>query len=188
MEKIDELKHPPIIGKTYLVPCIISDPIKVQSRTEYLIFDSQEMWMDEDPNTRTIPIIEKIQITPIINHPHNDRENGQDYVHYHKDYRFQTPEMWNYYIVNSIGPDIRILFREKQNFRYLNLKCIRRTHGGITPVKMISKSKLKHQCIYKGKCPHRGMDLSQVVPIKGSITCPLHGLKFDSTTKKLINQ
>lgn len=29
-------------------------------------------------------------------------------------------------------------------------------------------------------------DLSQVLPVNGEVTCPLHGLKFDAVTKKLL--
>ena len=67
---------------------------------------------------------------------------------------------------------------------YFALPVVSTEHKVITPVKFISKSKLKHKCIYKGKCPHRGYDLSQETPINGVITCPLHGLKFDVKTKK----
>ena len=46
----------------------------------------------------------------------------------------------------------------------------------------------KDYYIHKGKCPHRGFDLSNEIPNKeGIITCPLHNLKFNAETKKLIN-
>ena len=56
------------------------------------------------------------------------------------------------------------------------------------PVRFIKNSKLKHKCIHKGKCPHRGYDLSNVDPIDNQIHCPLHGLIFDAETKKIINR
>ncbi len=55
-----------------------------------------------------------------------------------------------------------------------------------TSIDLIAKSKLKHKCIHKGKCPHRGYDLTDVKPINGIITCPLHSLRFNSKTKLLI--
>jgi len=71
---------------------------------------------------------------------------------------------------------------------------IREEHTSRTPVQLIRQSKLKHNCIHKGKCPHRGFDLSNVTPtLEGIgrdaievITCPLHSLKFNATTKQLI--
>ena len=36
------------------------------------------------------------------------------------------------------------------------------------------------------KCPHRGYDLSKEPIVNGVITCPLHNLKFDAITKKII--
>jgi len=67
---------------------------------------------------------------------------------------------------------------------YFILPVINESFTGITPSDFISKSKLKHKCIVKGKCPHRGYYLSQVPEHNGMITCPLHGLKFKD--KKLI--
>jgi len=62
-----------------------------------------------------------------------------------------------------------------------------------THVDLIKKSKLKHNCIYKGKCPHRGFDLSNTKPTiddngESVIRCPLHSLKFNAKTKQLINE
>jgi nitrite reductase/ring-hydroxylating ferredoxin subunit len=67
------------------------------------------------------------------------------------------------------------------------LKKIHKKEKFITPVSLIKNSKLKHNCIHKGKCPHRGYDLSNEIPNEnGIITCPLHGLQFDKITKKLL--
>lgn len=164
MERVEDIKEPLIKGKIYSVPCLV----------RY-----------EDGKT---------YINPIINHPHNDKENGQDEAHYHIDYRFvkhendsDFPTVVNnhsyHYFVESTRPRKLV----NGSLRYFELPMINEDFTGITPVKNISKSKLKHKCIHKNKCPHRGFDLSQVKDIDGVITCPLHGLKFNSKNGKLIN-
>ena len=75
---------------------------------------------------------------------------------------------------------------------WLSKKCIATHNIWNTPVGLISRSKLKHKCIYKGKCPHRGYDLSQTISTYdinygGDVKlCPLHGLKFDAETGELL--
>lgn len=89
-----------------------------------------------------------------------------------------------FYFVDKIRPEID----KDGRLEYLELPVINEHFSGITPVGAITNVKLKHKCIHKGKCPHRGYDLSQVNPDRdGKITCPLHGLQFDALTKKLLN-
>lgn len=125
-------------------------------------------------------------ITPVILLPHNDIENGQKEIHYHLDTRF--------YIGNTklLRPEDNAEFGDLE---WVELPVINERFEGSTPTNDIGKSKLKHKCIHKGKCPHRGYDLSQVKPVNtigflknenGIIKCPLHGLLFDAKTKKLI--
>lgn len=117
---------------------------------------------------------------PLINCLHTDKENGQFEPHYHVDTRFlRKIKEWFFK---------RVYPHEYSDFKieYIYLKCYHKEVSNITSPTLISKSKIKHKCIHKGKCPHRGMDLSQVVPINGVIRCPLHGLEFDEQTKQLI--
>lgn len=174
-QKVEEVKRPLKIGEKFLVPCIIK---KINRKT---------------------------YISPIINHPHNDKENGQQEIHYHVDYRFvkcsqegfvryvdNIPYVFNPVPVNNHSkhiwvPSARCEKTNEIKINYYILPVINAHLFGSTPIDFIKKSKLKHDCIYKGKCPHRGYDLSQVDPIDGIITCPLHGLQFDSITHKIIN-
>ena len=152
--------------------CIIEKHI-----VEDLEWDEQEIWMDLKP-IKTYIIKEKI--IPIYNHPHSDKENGQNEIHYHIDSR---------YVKNTNIYDLRITLplNQNQTLEYRMLKKIHKKEKFITPVSLIKNSKLKHKCIHKGKCPHRGYDLSNEIPNKnGIITCPLHGLQFDKITKKLL--
>jgi hypothetical protein len=168
IQKVDNLKEPLIVGKNYSVPCL------VQEKDGYEI------------------------IIPVINHAHNDVENGQKELHYHADYRFIKCENYEMTFPKAINTHSRHLFipggeirpikeKEGRKLEYLVLPCINSEFVGITPVKFIKKSKFKHNCIHKGKCPHRGYSLDQTKAKDGIITCPLHGLQFDEKTKKIIN-
>ena len=167
MYKVDELKEPLIVGKSYLVPCI---SYKV---TDIGPYDEEEIWRDTLDHTiyRNVVVVQDY-IVPILNHPHNDVENGQKEIHSHIDDRFISS------VFSYPTGTMRVTKTENQIIDYIAANCIRTDIKSRTQVSFIKSSKLKHKCIYKGKCPHRGMDLSQVVPIEGIITCPLHGLKF----------
>ncbi len=173
-QKVDEIKRPLRVGEKFLVPCIV--------RKEY-----------EDLNRKYVEYI-----TPVINHPHNDKENGQNEIHYHADFRFINH---NFKLTRK-GKKVGISFRSHSrhifadNLRpelnidgelvYILLPVISEHFLYNTESEQISNSKLKHNCIYKGKCPHRGYELSQVNAVNGVIQCPLHGLKFDEKTKQLL--
>lgn len=181
MERIDRLKSLPIIGQEYLVPCIIEERPPINK------------WVEDFGRMTPIEIMQ-YEVYPIINHLHTDIENGQDYPHYHVDFRFTELDAF-YNVKDKISKykftnDVRynIIKGQIPTIEYHPLILLRLNQLGITPSNMIYKSKLKHKCIHKGKCPHRGYDLSQEPIINGKITCPLHGLEFDSITKQLINQ
>lgn len=154
------------------VLCVIETNI-----IENIEWDEQILWMDiNEINPRTYKISKNI--IPVYNHPHSDKENGQKELHYHVDTRY----------TNSIFKiRIDLPLKSNQKLEYCYLKKIRDKELRITSTNLIKNSKLKHKCIHKGKCPHRGYDLSNEIPDEnGIITCPLHGLKFDRN-KKLIN-
>jgi hypothetical protein len=162
-EKVENIKRPLRKGERLLVPCLVK---------EY--FDT-------------------IYITPIINHPHNDRENGQEEIHYHTDYRFvkfdKNGAIKREHSRHCFADEFRPQPIINGDLEYFILPVINEIFFGATAVGLIKKSKLKHKCIHKGKCPHRGYDLSQVRPDEdGIITCPLHGLKFNAETGELLNK
>ena len=178
--KVDDVNRPLIKGEKFLVPCIV--------RTDKNIVDWRIVNGEPIPNSSL-----KYFVTPVINHPHNDRENGQLETHYHVDYRFlkhngkgSFPRVKNnhsnYFFCESFRPQEKL----HGNLQYFAMPVINEEFNGITPVEAISRSKLKHDCIYKGKCPHRGYPLNQTAAKDGVITCPLHGLKFDALSHKLI--
>ncbi len=128
------------------------------------------------------------KIYPIINHLHSDKENGQAEQHYHIDFRFECLDKTKEIAANITSRvyPYKIEFKNKK-IEYVKMKCRLADQLGSTPVHMIKHSKLKHKCIHKGKCPHRGYDLSQVKAINGKIKCPLHGLEFDENNHQLLN-
>lgn len=181
MERVEDIKRPLKKGEVFLVPCIV--------RTERIEKDEQEIWMDLNNGSS----VTKRFICPIINHPHNDVENGQRGIHYHLDYRFfkhnndddfpSVPKNQSY---NLAIFDVRPR-PEHGQIEYIALPVINEEFTGTTPTAFIQNSKLKHKCIHKGKCPHRGYDLSQVKSKNGIIKCPLHGLQFIEETGELTN-
>lgn len=157
----------------------------VKKRQIEIDFDDQEVWMDlDDISHRKEKIL--YEIIPLINHPHSDIENGQPEVHYHVDTRYNGAQLNGLFIVDSFS-EIRVT-KGKYNLKKFNLIRYSEEMKNITNVEAISKSKLKHNCIHKGKCPHRGFDISNIEPVDGIITCPLHSLKFNANTKEIINK
>lgn len=163
--KVEDVKEPLKKGSFYNVPCIVRENI-----------------------------FGKLSITPVFNHPHNDKENGQEEFHYHVDYRFVKYDKSGFSI-NVVNKHSKHYFVEHERpqvglhgkLEYFVLPMLNEEIVGRTSVTQISKSKLKHKCIHKGKCPHRGFDLSQVKAINGKITCPLHSLEFDANTGFILN-
>ena len=161
--KSDELTTAPIVGVFYVVPTYVRHRVDLSN----------------------LNMIRTIEVAPLINHLHSDKDNGQSDSHYHVDYRFMpcTDDfIWN------LLPFSRIYPSQIKDFsiQYMKMKCVTSEYLAPTPVNLISNSKLKHRCIHKGKCPHRGYNLSTVNPVNGIITCPLHSLRFDAETKQLM--
>jgi hypothetical protein len=172
LQKIDELRQPPELGKTYLVPCLTKRTVHYEFNAD----ESQYEWFDLEPEHTISRVTESYK--PVFNLPHSDRENGQKEVHFHVDYRF----------VSSLDSDIveRPLLTHDSNIEYREMELLSETNVGATPVSLIANSKLKHKRIHKHKCPHRGYDLRSVKPVNGCIQCPLHGLMFDEKSGDLL--
>ena len=172
--KVEGVRRPLLKGEKFLVPCLV--------KREKVSLDEEELWLDlTSQSSKTI-----LYVSPVINHPHSDKENGQKDIHYHLDYRFIRhnndglfPTIQNKHSNHVFGKETRPT-QGYGKLEYFLLPVINTEFKGITPVNMIKKSKLKHKCIHKGKCPHRGYDLSQVEADRDGVkTCPLHGLKFN---------
>lgn len=175
IKEICKLKEPPELGARYLVPCVVI-------KEAYLDRD----WADWERQR-------KVAVIPIIDLKHSDRENGQDYEHYHVDFRFVSKKiMKNIKRIDGIPYSViggRVNLHEVSDplISYKVLPCINLHNTGIAGG--IQKSKLKHKCIHKGRCPHRGANMATVVPDEnGILTCPLHGLQFYAATGNITDE
>lgn len=168
-EMVENIKRPLVMGEIFLVPCIVKE------------------------FTDDVPEKKKVQITPVINIAHDDIENGQNEIHYHADFRFIKTDKSGapinmhsrYHFCITIRP-----IKELNGKLYHYLLPVVDESGlykSGTPIQYIEKSRLSHNCIHKGKCPHKGFDLSQAEVIDGVIKCPLHGLEFDAITGYILN-
>lgn len=161
--KIENITKPVEIGEKYIVPCIVKRNFNDKA----------------------------IKVVPIIDSPHNDRENGQSEIHYHSDTRFiickderdegRVEFEDDIFEINSHRVELGI----DGEMEHHVLPVISTKHTFPTQLTFIRNSNLRHKCIHKGKCPHRGFDLSREKPVNGKITCPLHGLVFDEKTGEI---
>lgn len=176
MEKIENVKTSIKKGEVYLVPCII----KKLKNPDYSEIECHKM---DDIEVKSYNK-SFLEINPIINHPHSDVENGQNEIHYHLDYRFISNKKCFFH---RYGTEFRITKNDNIEIEYHPLPVINEImpEYGITPIELIKNSKIK-QFSKNNKCPHRGFDLSNTNPINGVITCPLHGLKICSKSKKVL--
>lgn len=174
--RVEKAKHI-AVGSVYLVPCIIST---------YWVnnyYGEQEIWMDEhDDPPKDYHRVKTC--APVYNLPHDDKPNGQHEEHYHADHRWEALDKSNVAIVYQV---YRLTKNVDTRIEYVRLRCKTTSEWGVTPVDLISRSTLNHKCLVNGKCPHKGFDLSNTLPINGVITCPLHGLEFDQFTGALVN-
>jgi hypothetical protein len=182
LQKIDELKESPIVGYYYLVPCIL------QEGQGYDV--EWELDKEQELKRYYVPRQPKLVVYPIINHLHHDKEHGQDYYHYHIDFRFialKKPKS-NMHVHPILGPmghiyapsiryDLKDDVSKDYKIEYHAFKCLRTKQHGIAGT--VYTDKLSEPYVKNNKCPHKGYDLSQETPDKdGIITCPLHGLRF----------
>ena len=167
--RIDSISRPLMIGEMFTVACLVK--------------------RDEYNNI--------IAFTPVINTPHSDKENGQPEIHYHADFRFVVTEKSTDTGIGMVITDERIGFNMAKarvelgidgELEYHTLSVMGKEHYGTAQTMFIRNSKLNHKCITNNKCPHRGFDLSQIVPVDGIITCPLHGLRFHSESGNITDE
>ena len=178
MEKVEDVKRPLKVGEVFLVPCIVRGEKHTGKRILY--------------------------ITPVFNLPHNDVASGQREIHYHTDYRFvrvkmkvrgpardrykfSFPKVVRRHSEHLFVETIRPTLEHVENFLvYYELPVINEGFVGITPPETINKEAIKHKCLVRGKCPHRGFDMSQVEGNQQGIkTCPMHGLRFNKEGRML---
>ena len=179
MQRVDHMLEPPIVGQTYLVPSII-----------YKMFnDNEPRWY------------------PVMGTRHEDADHLKfPWEHFHPDWRFMpaavvakamraggrrygTQALFGYPL-QMHGLDVP----EKTEYR--RRKCVRTMPENVILASMpLARG---HFDAWEGVdakrgprglvCPHRGTILGSVTPNPdGTITCPLHGLKFCARTGKSVS-
>lgn len=185
MERVDELKSPPVIGKYYLVPCVQNDTTMDSTLWDWWI--------------------------PIIGPPHDDAAIiGLDVIHYHHDVRF-TGRRMIYNLTDRVmrrGSKIadefiarlamiRILPADWAigTVVYRRMKCLRempdfpdKIRGQTASWSSPLQNAYSDQRLQCGKCPHRGIDLSSMPSDGGLIRCPGHGLIWDAKTGAAVSR
>lgn len=190
LQRVNELTAPPIVGQTYLVPC-------VKIRNGHGIDDMPPGWW------------------PTIGPEHEDAEIIKfTSRHIHLDGRFLLTEqldgrLGGCYTLREIlgaplcttdptGRDLPITCRPLK-FEFRPLECLRPmpdwdqlfAHLGVSAPpwmadleKAFAKQWIKRDC---RTCPHRGMPLASVpVAADGGVTCPGHGLRWHAETGHLM--
>ena len=159
MQKITELTHPPIIGETYLVPCLFSQIEKGRSIPVMGDFheDAEIGFFDEHvhPDFR---FFDNREFGMVINRVIRDGESLHSLVYPFRNHRF-------------------IIWEARQCFR----------EAPVIPVEVLNSDlmELLEQiyCDSKltcGICPHKGGNLNSIAPDKhGNKVCPLHNLMWD---------
>ncbi len=171
MEIITDLKESPIVGKEYLVPAIgIREPI----------FE-EDLWRDDIFLNKDYQLIDGIwkiiKYIPVHYILHKDKSFGQTKAHWHPDLRFtEYDKSYERFEKGQCLDPIFVVF-----------KCIRNKDVG---VRVRTMERKVNQYLKKGYiCPHKGYDLRQCpIDSDGNVTCPLHGLKFNWKSKKMVKE
>ncbi len=136
------------------------------------------------------------QLIPVVGPPHDDVEyiNFPDRP-YHVDWRFAPQSVCNlatehnYFAELGMVVDVRLV--EKTVVR--RMKCRREFRmypdkNGAKFLPALQKG-FADKSAKNGICPHKGFDLNTLHPDADScVVCPLHGLKFNTTTWQLVER
>lgn len=169
LQRIDDLKEPPIVGRYYLVPCI-----KVTSA-------------ESSP----------VGFWPVTGPQHEDREIiGFAWRHWHYDFRFLTHAQ---HLRKTLDRGSVLCTAQGEHKEpgiaaevvYKPRLCQREVLGFPAykahwlPQLRDAHADARVKC---GKCPHRGLPLESLPREPGTdiVTCPGHGLRWDLKTGKMV--
>lgn len=184
MEKIENLNSPPVIGETYIVPCVLGkDPVRKNCAAQWWpVFRPKH----EDTEYTKRAIQEKWSGGEFFNID-EVFYGEQDPYHYHVDPRFAPTELYSQWEVENESWH-NFVYPENDDVEFREMKCIRemppqRLFTGFTR-KFVEDHQVKE--VKCGRCPHKGTLLNSMPMDEGKITCPAHGLKFDCLTGKCV--
>lgn len=169
MKRVEELTEPPVIGETYLVPCIWGSPSRSDKRPEY-------RWL------------------PITGPRHSDSEYIKfEPLHFHYDHQFLATDQRDD-LPAIFGPDsplayVACHYDQTVGIVHWPLVCLRH----VEPYPRLSFAKALENAyagkkVSCGKCPHRGLPLGCLPRRPGTqiVNCPGHGLSWNLNTGKLV--
>lgn len=126
---------------------------------------------------------------PVIGELHNDEEIIKfPHDHYHVDWRFVNDTDF-FSILPSHPLGVVVIEESIIEEKIMCKKVLRDMPEYPEKVKfrIALEKKYKEAKLKKGRCPHKGADISSISPDEnGNIVCPLHGLKFCGLSKKVI--
>lgn len=166
--RVEDLTSPPVIGETYLVPCIWGSAL-------------------------THPRPSSFEWIPITGPRHSDSDYiGFNPMHFHFDHQFLS-ERFRKELVHWMNPEPLTYVAEHYDkavgIVHWPLVCVR--HVKSYP-RLSFSSALEHgyrnKAVTCGKCPHRGLPLSSLPREPGTdiVTCPGHGLRWDLNTGDMV--
>jgi len=180
LERVDELKTAPVIGRPYLVPA-------VPFRSEWL--ESRTGWSE----LKTWPWV------PVMGPRHEDAEHlNFEWEHYHFDWRFVPRHMLRMSTVSRgrnrffarVATGSMVHLERLEHRRFV---CARRmpifprslAQGWMAALEAAyATHRLRKDCAV---CPHRGMRLAgQPTNADGLVICPGHGLRWDLESGRLV--
>jgi len=130
--------------------------------------------------TVSVPcVVDRGTTYPVLWPAHRDTEDGQPDLHYHLDDRF---------IEDVMIPMALRLSVQRGGVTWRPMVVLRSQLATLfqTSIHLISNAINGIPCnrIVNGRCPHKGFNLAQVEAVNGVITCPMHGMRFNSYTGK----
>ena len=173
-----------LVGEHYLVNCICLD------KTDEPQFDVR--LLEEQSRFDYLPILGPAHVDYVIG------EHGSDLglieSHYHLDQRFMTDAQIKKRVVLFADYSIRekvvdwnkdSIAEGKYRETRTIMKCLRKDFPVKVALRNIEK-KFIHSNAINNRCPHKGAYLGNLEVEDNCVQCPMHGLKFDSYTKKCI--
>lgn len=188
VERADMLTAPPVVGRFYLVPSVL--------------WSFSSTW-GEPEALKTLQALPDAKWWPVWGRKHDDREFFKfEFKHYHLDPRFLTKRHWKEFEWGFRSP-LGVLQGKPLNHRDLpngpprpQLRRMKCTSLDTTWEHAGQKTVLAMQAAFAGKqcraskvgiiCPHQRFPLGSIAPVDGVITCPLHGLRIDAASGRVL--
>lgn len=188
IEDIERLRCPPSLGKRYMVPCVCGSLFNIGPHSV-----PSEFWPVLRPSHQDSEYLPRFRTMWKETNGEWVEEDEVYYErddhtpkHYHVDPRFTPESLYTPYerensdwhtIITATSP---VEFREMECLREMPIQRLFTGFGQ----KFVDDHRGKRlKCM---RCPHKGIDLSSMPVVDGVVTCPAHGLRYDSSTGRCV--